>query len=75
MICRALWSTISDKSFHSDVESKIDFMCSTKESEKKDAECIFYNENFSEDERGKHLNKCFTCSLWVHLDCTAEENA
>ena len=51
MACQALWNTTSDGSFHSDVLSQIDFMYSTKESENKDAECIFCNGKFSEDER------------------------
>ena len=39
MTCRALWNTTSDESFHSDALSETDFIHSTKESEKKDAEC------------------------------------
>ena len=74
MACLALWNTTSDESFHSDVLSGIDFMYSTKESENKNAECIFCNGKFSEDERGKIWVKCFSCSLWVDLDCTAAEN-
>ena len=35
MECRALLNITSDESFHSDVLSEIDFMYSTKESEKK----------------------------------------
>ena len=38
------------ESFHSDVLSEIDFMCSTRESENKDADYIFCNEKFAEDE-------------------------
>ena len=74
MACQALWNTISDESFHSDVLFEIDFMYSTKESENKDAECIFYNGKFSEDERGEIWIKCFSCSLWVHLEFSAVEN-
>ena len=36
--------------FHSDALSETDFMHSTNESENKDAECIFCNGKFSEDE-------------------------
>ena len=50
MACRALWNNTSDESFHSDVLAEIDFMCSIKNQiKKKDAECIFCNETFSED--------------------------
>ena len=76
MACRALWNTTeSDESFYSDVLSEFDFMCSTKESENKDAEYIFYKGKFSEYERGEISMKCFSCSLWTHLDSTAAENA
>ena len=53
MECRALLNITSDESFHSDVLSEIDFMYSTKESGKKEAECVFYNGNFFEDEGGE----------------------
>ena len=53
MACRALWNTTSGESFHPDVLLKIDFIYSTKESENRDAECIFCNGNFSEDEQGE----------------------
>ena len=49
----ALWNTIGDESFHSDILSGMDFVYFTKESENKDAECIFCNGKFSEDERGE----------------------
>ena len=75
MVCRTLWNTPSDKSFHSDVLPEIDFMYSTKESENKDAECIFCNGKFSEDERGDIWINYFGCSLWGHLDFTGTENA
>ena len=75
MACRALWITTSEKSFYSDVLSETDFMYSTVELEKKDAECMFCNRKHSKDERGEIWIKCFGCSLWVHLDCTAAENA
>ena len=45
--------SISDESIHSDVLSEINFMNSTKESENKDAECIFSNGKFSEDQLGE----------------------
>ena len=73
MTCRLLWNTTSDKSFHSDVLSETDFMYSTKESENKDAKFIFRNGKFSEDERKEIWFKCFSCSLWAHLSCTAVE--
>ena len=47
MACQALWNTISDESFHSDVLSEIDFIYSTNESESKAAESIFCNGKFS----------------------------
>ena len=75
MACRALWNTTSEESFHSDALSKIDFMYSTKEPENKDAKCIFCNEKFFEDEREEIWIKCFSCSLWAHLDCTEADNA
>ena len=53
MVCRALWSTIGDESFHSDVLSEIAFIYSTKKSENKDTECIFYTGKLSEDEQGE----------------------
>ena len=53
MACRALCNTTSDESFYFDVLSEIDFMYSTKESENKDAECIFCNGKFSKDEQGQ----------------------
>ena len=53
MACRALWNATSDESFHSDVLSQINFVYSTKESENKDAVCIFCNGKFSEDEEEK----------------------
>ena len=49
-MCGALWNTISDQLSRSDVLYEIDFMYSTKESENKDAECIFCNGKFSENE-------------------------
>ena len=52
-MCQALWNTTYDESFHSNAISEIDFMYSIKELENKDAECIFYNVKFSEDERGE----------------------
>ena len=57
MECRELWNTTSDESFHSTVLSEIDLMHSAKESgKKKDAQCTFCNEKYSEDERGKKLD-------------------
>ena len=53
MTCRALWNTTSDESFPSDVLSDIDSIYSTKESENKNAECIFCYRKFSEDVRGE----------------------
>ena len=47
----------------STVLSEIDFIYSTKESENKDAECIFCNGKFSEDEQGKIRIKCFNWTL------------
>ena len=75
MVFLALWNTTSDESFHSDVLSEIDFIYSNKESENKDAECIFCNGKFSKDERGEIWIKCFSCSLWAPLDCTTAESA
>ena len=45
------------------VLSVIHFIYSTKESENNDAECIFSNGKFSEDEQGEILIKCFRCIL------------
>ena len=57
LACRELWNTTSDESFHSTVLSEIDLMHSAKESgKKKDAQCTFCNEKYSEDERGKKLD-------------------
>ena len=61
MACRALWNIASDKSFHSDILSEIDFMHSTTESENKEAKHIFCN--FSEDKREEIWMKCFSCPL------------
>ena len=72
MACRA---STSEESFDSDVLSETDFMYSTKESENKDADCIFSNGKFSDDEQREIWIKCFNCSLWLQLDCTAAENA
>ena len=63
MTCRALWDKIQDELFHSDVLPEIGFMYSTKESENKDAECIFCNGKFSEDEIEEIWIQCFNCSL------------
>ena len=63
MECRELWNTTSDESFHSDVLYEIDYMYSAKELENKDAECIFFNGNFCEDERGENVAIIFFCSL------------
>ena len=38
-------------------------MYSTKESENRDAECIFCNGKFSEDEQGEIWIKCFSRTL------------
>ena len=48
MKCRALWNSTSDESFLSDDKwlSEVHTMHSTKESENKDAECIFWNGKF-----------------------------
>ena len=75
LFCRALWSPTSSESFHSHVLSEIDIIYPSKESEYKDAECIFFNEKFSDDERRKIWIKCFSCSEWGHLNCTAAEIA
>ena len=72
MACQALWNTISDKSFHSDVLSEIDFMHSIKESKNKDIGCIFCNGK-SEGEREEVWIQWFNCSLWAH--CTGAKNA
>ena len=53
MVFRALWNATNDESFHSNVLCEIDFMYSTKESENKDAECIFCYETFSKVKQGK----------------------
>ena len=66
MASRSLWNSTSDESFHSDVVPEIDFMYSIKESENKDAGCIFCSGKFSEDERGEIWIKSFSCSLWAH---------
>ena len=67
-MCRALWNTVSDELFHSDVLSEIDFMNSTKESENKNAECISYKGKFFEDEGGEIFIKCFSCLLRAHME-------
>ena len=74
MACRALWYTTSDESFHSNMLSEIDFINSIKESENKNAEYIFCNGKFSKDEGGEIWIKCFSCSVWEHLDYTGAEN-
>ena len=61
-----LWNTTSDESFLSDVLSEIDFVYSTKESENKDAKCIFCNGKFSEYEQGEIWIKCFSWTLPKH---------
>ena len=63
-----LWHTMSDKLFHSDVLSEIDFMHSKKESENKDTECIFCNGKYSEVERGEIWINCFSCSLRAYTE-------
>ena len=68
MACQALWNTTCDESFHSDVLYEINFIYSNKESENKDAECIFLIENSP-----KVNEKKFGLSV-QHLDCTAAEN-
>ena len=55
------------------IPSEIAFMPSTKEPVNKDAECIFCNGKFSEDQRGEIWIKCISCSLWAHFDCTGAE--
>ena len=70
MACRALWHTTSDESFRSDVLSETDLMYSTKEPANKDAECIFYNGKFPEDERREIWIQYFSCCLWGHLNFT-----
>ena len=45
------------------VLSEMDFIHSTKESGNKDAEYIFYNGKFSEDEQGEIWIKCFSWTL------------
>ena len=74
MACQALWNTISDESFHSDVLSEIDFIYSTKELENKDTECICCNGKFFEDER-EEIWIYFSYSQWGHLDFAGAENA
>ena len=49
-------------------------MHSIAESENKDAESIFYSREFFENERGEIWIKCFSCSLWAHVECTGAEN-
>ena len=49
-------------------------MFSTKESENKDAKCMFCNRIFFKNERGEIWIKCYSCSLWAHMDCTASVN-
>ena len=45
------------------VLSEIDFICSNKESENIDAECIFRNGKFSGNEQGEIWIKCFSWTL------------
>ena len=66
MVCRTLWNTSSDESFHFDVLSEIDFMYLTKESGNKDAECIFCNAKVFEDDREEVWIKCFSLFMWTH---------
>ena len=66
-----IWNIITDELFHSDVLFEIDFMHSTKESENKEVECIFYNGKFSKDERGELRIK--GCSLRAHWTIRAEK--
>ena len=42
---------------------EIDFMYASKKSENKDAECIFCNGKFSEDEQGEIWINCFSWTL------------
>ena len=72
--CQTLWNTTSVESFHSDVLYEIGSMYLIKESVNKDFECIFCDGKFSEDERGEIWIKCFSYSLWRHLDFTGSEN-
>ena len=48
-------------------------MYSPTESENKDAECIFWNGKFSEDERAEISIKCFSYSQSGHLDFSGAE--
>ena len=75
MACLALWNITSGESFRSNVLSEIDFMYSTKESENKESECIFFKGKFFEDDLGEIWIECFQCFLWAYLDCNSEENA
>ena len=75
MECRVLRNTTSDESYHADALSETDFLNSTKESKNKDAECMFCNGKFSEDEQGEIWIKSFSCSLCAPLDCAVAENA
>ena len=52
--------------------SEIGLVYSTKETETKDAECIFSNGKFSEDGRRENWIKCFSCSLRVHINCPGQ---
>ena len=49
-MCRAIWNTISDESFHSSVLPEIDFKYLTIELENKEAEYNFCNMKFTEVE-------------------------
>ena len=75
MACSELWNTNSDESFSSHILSENDLMDSTKALENKEAECIFCNGKFFEDDQREIWIMCFSCSLWVHLNCTEAENA
>ena len=59
MALRALWKTTSDELFHSHALYEINFICSTKESENKGAECFFCDGKFSENVRGEILIQRF----------------
>lgn len=66
-------SNDSNDSFHSDVSSVMDFIPNTTEPDDKDAECIFCNGKYSNDQRGEVWIRCVSCSLWAHFDCTGAE--
>ena len=61
--------------FHSDVLSEMDFVYSTKESEKKTTDLSSVMKNSPKINEENIWIMYLNYSLWAHLHCTAEDNA